>query len=73
MYAKRIRCEKCGRTLVTGCAKNVEEITCSCGHVTYPQSAEMKKEMSKTRLVMFGITSFHPPRLCRISKALTKP
>ena len=47
MYAKRIRCKKCGRTLVTGCAKNVEEITCSCGYVTYPQSNEMKKEMSK--------------------------
>lgn len=47
MYAKRIRCKKCGRTLVTGCAKNVEEITCSCGYITYPQSAEMKKELSK--------------------------
>lgn len=47
MYAKRIRCKKCGRTLVTGCAKNVEEITCSCGYVTYPHSEEMKKELSK--------------------------
>lgn len=36
MYAKRIKCNKCGRTLLTGCTRNVVSIECSCGEVTYP-------------------------------------
>lgn len=47
MYAKRIRCSKCGRTLLTGFTKNVESIQCTCGHVTYPNDGKTQQELAK--------------------------
>lgn len=46
MYAKRIKCKKCGKTLATGVARNVEMITCTCGYTTYPNEEKTQKEMA---------------------------
>lgn len=47
MYAKRIKCKKCGKTLVTGVARNVEMITCTCGCTTFPNDTQAQKSVAK--------------------------
>ena len=46
MYGKRMRLCKCGKTLVTGVAKNVMAISCTCGNVTYPNDEKTQKEFN---------------------------
>lgn len=40
MYAKRLRCSKCGKTLLNSCGKSVVLVQCSCGAITYPNTAD---------------------------------
>lgn len=49
MYDKRLRCKKCGRTLLTGFTKNVESITCTCGAVVYPNDKDFADAKSSER------------------------
>ena len=44
MYSKRLKCKKCGKTLLTGCARNVVSVECSCGEVTYPNDKTRQEE-----------------------------
>lgn len=44
MYAKRLKCRKCGRTLLTGCTRNVVSVECSCSEVTYPNEKTRQEE-----------------------------
>ena len=48
MYGKRMRCAKCGKTLVTGVAKNVMAISCTCGNVTYPNDEKTQKDFMRS-------------------------
>lgn len=45
LFNKRLKCKKCGRTLLTGFTKNVVSIECSCGEVTYPNEKD-REEMN---------------------------
>lgn len=49
MFAKRIKCSKCGRTLLTGCTRNVVLIECSCGETTYPNEKH-REELAKDEM-----------------------
>ena len=50
MFNKRLKCKKCGRTLLTGCTRNVVSVECSCGAVTYPNEKDAQEfETSERR------------------------
>lgn len=50
MFNKRLKCTKCGRTLLTGCTRNVVSVECSCGEVVYPnEKHRMEWEKDEVR------------------------
>lgn len=48
MYAKRLKCPKCGRTLCNSVGKSVVSVECSCGEVVYPK--EQREDGFKAEL-----------------------
>lgn len=49
MFAKRLRCSKCGKTLLNSCGKSVVWVQCSCGAITYPNVVDDDIETSEQR------------------------